>query len=230
MEWLVYLVAVLFSLLGLASLGLVALSLPGTWITLVLALVIELVDGYYMEGEDPTTFGWWLLGVCLVLALIGEALEFAAGAVGTKFGGGTKRGMIGAVIGGIAGAIVLTPLLPIPVVGTLVGALVGTFAGAYFAEKTHPNPPPLPVPAVAGAAAAAEDDVPPAGVDAEGAAPAAADGDDPVPPAGLDPRDPANRSHVKAAVGATVGRLLGTVGKLAVGFVVWITLTVAAFV
>jgi uncharacterized protein YqgC (DUF456 family) len=144
MEWIAITVAVLFTLLGLACLLAVLLSLPGTWILLGLAVIVELADGTYLPGEEPVTFGWLLLGICTGLAVLGEVIETGAGAAGAKLGGATRRGVIGAIVGGIAGAILFTPLIPIPVVGTLLGALIGTFLGAFLGEVTserqrHPN-------------------------------------------------------------------------------------------
>lgn len=175
-----FLVAALFSLLGLGCLVLVALSLPGTWIFLALAVAIELLDGHYMQGASPVTFGWVAIGVCAALAGIGEAIEAAAGAAGVKAGGGSKRGMFGAIVGGLLGAIVLTPIIPIPVVGTLLGALIGTFCGALIAERTRH--------------------------DTEGLG-----------------------HQLKAAGGATVGRLLGTIAKSAIAVCVWVALSLLAF-
>lgn len=184
MEWLLYLVALLFSLLGAGCLVLVVLGLPGTWILLGLATAIELTDGYWLSDAAPTTFGWWLLGACAVVALVGEGLEALTGAAGTKLGGGTRRGMFGAIAGGLLGALVLTPLIPIPVVGTLVGALIGTFVGALLAERSHK-------PEQRGEKVLSDD--------------------------------------LKAATGATVGRLLGTLAKTAIAVTIWIALSVAAF-
>lgn len=136
MEWITYLVATIFCLLGFVCVGSIIVSIPGTWIMIGLALVIELVDSVYLPPERSQTFGWWVLMVCAVLAGVGEVIEMAAGAAGAKKGGGSRRGMIGALIGGIVGALGLTFLLPIPLVGTLIGALVGTFAGAVVGEVT----------------------------------------------------------------------------------------------
>lgn len=140
MDWLLYLVATFFVFSGAVCVLLVAINLPGTWIMLGLAVVIELLDRLYLTTDEPVTFGWRVLGVCLALAIVGEVLEFISGAVGTKVGGGTRRGMTGAIVGGIIGAIVFTPLLPVPLIGTLVGALVGTFAGAMFGEISAEQP------------------------------------------------------------------------------------------
>lgn len=181
MDWILYIVATVFALVGLICLLLVLLSLPGTWIMLALALIIELSDGLYLSGESPTTFGWWVLLMCLAVAGFGELLEFAAGALGAKTGGGTQRGMIGAIVGGIIGAILLTPIVPIPVVGTLVGALVGTFVGAVVGEVSATQNP-MTV-----------------------------------------------RKSIRPAAGATIGRVLGTVGKIGTAIVVWLVLCVSAF-
>lgn len=183
MEWLAYVVAFFFSLLGLGCLLLVVIGLPGTWILIAMAFGVELLDHHYLSAPDggtPETFGWWLLGACVALAAAGEVLEGAAGAAGTKAGGGSTRGMVGAVIGGLVGAIVLTPVIPIPVVGTLIGAMIGTFAGALIAERT-----------------------------------------------GEQPGDVEN--SLKAASGATVGRLFGTLGKVMIASTIWVALTLGAF-
>lgn len=144
MDWILYPVAALFSVLGLACVILVMIGLPGTWIMLALAFVVELVDRFWLSGQaqgSQHTFGWWLLGGSVLLAGIGEVVETLTGAAGTKVGGGSKRGMVGAVIGGILGAILFTPLIPIPLIGTLIGALLGTFAGALLAERSRSDRP-----------------------------------------------------------------------------------------
>jgi len=181
MEWLAYLIAALFVLLGAGCLILIPLGLPGVWIMLGLAGLIEWLDFLYLPEDDRQTFSWWVLGVGLGLATAGEILEFLAGVIGTKSGGGTKRGMWGALIGGILGAFVLTPFLWfIPVVGSLVGALLGTFIGAVVGELS-----------------------------AEGAT---------------------IGGTLKPATGATIARILATIAKVGVAVVIWIALSVSAFV
>jgi len=179
-EMLAILVALLFSILGIGCLVLVVIGLPGTWVLIGLAVGVELLDHYYLEGVDPVTFGWGTIGACAGIALVGEAIEALAGAAGTKAGGGSRRGMVGAIVGGLVGAIVFTPLIPIPIVGTLIGALLGTFAGAVIAERT-----------------------------------------------GDEGRD--TQAALRAAGGATVGRLLGTVTKAVIATTLWVVLCVGAF-
>lgn len=130
--------AVLFALFAVACLAVVILGLPGTWVLLLAAVAVELLDTA-VPGAPAVTFGWGLLAVCGVLAGVGEGIEFAAGAVGARMGGASRRGMVGALVGGIVGAVLLTPLLPVPVLGTLVGAAIGTFVGAWVGESTGPE-------------------------------------------------------------------------------------------
>jgi hypothetical protein len=137
MDWLLYLVAALFVLAGAACLALIVVSLPGTWIMLGLATAVELLDRFYLPPGADATFGWWLLGLAAAMAALGEVIELLAGAAGARGGGASARGMWGALIGGILGVLLLTPvLLFIPVIGSLVGAVLGTFIGAVVGEMS----------------------------------------------------------------------------------------------
>ena len=171
-------IIVLFAMVAAVCVLLALLGLAGTWIMLAIALVIELLDSYWGDGE---TWGWMTLGVCFGLAVVGEIMEMGAGALGVKVGGGSRRGMVGAIIGSIVGGIALTPVIPIPVIGTLIGAVIGTFAGAVIGELTH--------------------------------------------------KDPSTAGDVaKSATGATIGRILGVIGKTGVAAVCWCILVVTPFV
>lgn len=139
MEWMLYVVAVIFCVLGAACVLSIIIGLPGGWIMLGLAMIIQFADRLYLPAHAPPTFGWWMLGACVGLLALGELIELAAGAAGARRGGGGRRGMVGALIGGIAGAVMLTLFLPIPLVGTLIGAVLGTFAGAVVGEVTGEN-------------------------------------------------------------------------------------------
>ncbi len=140
MEWLQYLqylVAFAFFVLGAVCVVLVVIQLPGTWLMLALAAVIEAADRWYLPEGDRQTFGWWVLGAALAVAVIGEIIEFIAGAGGARKGGATSRGMWGALIGGVVGIFVFTPLFFfVPLFGTFFGAVMGTFVGAIIGELT----------------------------------------------------------------------------------------------
>lgn len=133
---------ILFALFGAACLLMVVLGLPGTWLLLAVAAAVELIDAQLAGAAGAVavqTFGWRLLGGCALLGLLGEGLEFVSRAAGARLGGSSRRGMWGALIGGPVGAIALTPVIPIPLLGTLLGALLGTFVGAFVAEATSPE-------------------------------------------------------------------------------------------
>ncbi len=137
MEWLTYLIPVVIFVAGAGCMVLVVFQLPGVWILLAIATLIEFgLDGY-RPAEDPWTFGWHIMVLSAVVALIGEAIEFFAGVAGAKKAGASRRGMVGSLIGGIAGAFVFSGLFFfIPVFGTLCGVILGTFVGAVVGEMT----------------------------------------------------------------------------------------------
>lgn len=134
MSWLYLPVAFIFAIAGLICVLLVAIGLPGVWLMLLFALVIELADGLYLAPERQPTFSWGVLLAALLLAIAGELLEFIASALGAKHGGASRRGMIASVVGAMLGGIAGTVLLPIPVVGSIAGAVAGAAGGAMLGE------------------------------------------------------------------------------------------------
>ena len=125
MAWLYYLI--LFIVL-IAGWLMTIVTLPGLWLMAGALAAFGLITGW------DRYVGWHSVIAMLVLAGIAEVIELGAGAAGSKVGGGRRRGMIGALIGGVVGAICLTGLVPIPVVGTIIGVCLGTFLGAAIAE------------------------------------------------------------------------------------------------
>ena len=84
-------------------------------------------------------FHWWVLIALLVLATLGEIIEFAAGAFGATSAGGSKRGAVLALLGSIGGGVLGVLVgVPIPVIGQIMAALlfacVGAMAGAMLGE------------------------------------------------------------------------------------------------
>ncbi len=144
MAWLTYLMATLFALLALACVGLIPIGLPGLWLMIGFAALAQLVGNIPFTTVPSIHFGWTLLGVCIAIGIAAEAVEAIAGAAGARYGGATRRGMVGAFAGGVIGALFFTGLLPIPIVGTIVGGLVGSFAGVWIGEASaeqqrHPD-------------------------------------------------------------------------------------------
>ena len=130
--------ALLCILFLVISLSLNASGAPGNWIMLGVASFYS----WLMPNESPYGFGIFIILIILMLATIGEILEFFTGAISTKKAGGTKRGVWFSVIGSIIGSLLGVFVgIPIPIIGSLIAALlfsgVGALLGAYYGEKVE---------------------------------------------------------------------------------------------
>lgn len=128
------------SLSLMALVGLVAnvLGLPGNWVVVAMAAgcwwLIPFDQSSYVSGVVVITI--------LLVACLGELLEFAAGALGASRMGGSRRGTALAIVGSIAGALVglfSGVLIPIPILGPVIASLLlgasGAFGGAIIGER-----------------------------------------------------------------------------------------------
>jgi uncharacterized protein YqgC (DUF456 family) len=100
----------------------VVLGLPGTWLILAASV-------FYGWLTDFAIITMQLLLGLIALAVVAELLDFTAGLWGARRYGGTKKAMVGTMIGGILGAVALSPMLF--GFGTIVGAFFGAFVGAF---------------------------------------------------------------------------------------------------
>ncbi len=114
-------------LAAIAGIGMTLVTLPGIWLAIAVAAIWELLLG--------GLYTWETLAVAIGLGVTAELTEFAASAVGASRAGGTRRGAIGSIAGGLIGAVGGTVLIPIPVVGTLAGGAIGAGLGALVAER-----------------------------------------------------------------------------------------------
>ncbi len=134
----IYVWLTLFILLIVVFWSLNFFGLPGNWLIIAVAAV------WIWLGPERFQFSWKLLVLLIVLALIGEAVEFAASVFGTKQMGGSRRGatlsVVGSIIGGILGAILGVPI-PVPIVGILIGSVLfaslGAMIGAMIGEHSQ---------------------------------------------------------------------------------------------
>lgn len=128
MLWL-WAVLLLIVLIVCWSLNLV--GLPGNWINLAAVALYA----WLMPAEQRVDVGWIVFGMLVALAVLGEMLEFLAGAAGATTAGGSRRGaalaLIGAIVGGIVGLFVGLPL-PIPVIGSVLASLLFSAGGALL--------------------------------------------------------------------------------------------------
>lgn len=88
-------------------------GVPLSWVGLLL---------FYLTSVVPMNYTF--LGVTLVVAIVVVVLQYAIPALGSKYFGGSKKGMIGATAGLIVGLFI-----PIP-----FGMIIGAFAGAFIGE------------------------------------------------------------------------------------------------
>jgi uncharacterized protein len=127
--WVYYLwaIALVFAC-GLAWLT-TFVSFPGNWIIVGCSALFA----WLLTDESGRGITWKTVAVLAGLAVLGEIVEFAAGAAGAAKQGASKRGvalaMIGAVVGSVLGIAIGSP---IPILGQAVMALVGGAAGAFF--------------------------------------------------------------------------------------------------
>lgn len=118
----------LFIAAMLVSIFVVPLGLPGTFIMVCLAILLNYVAA--------AGIGWVAIGFSLVLAVVAEVLEWTMSARFARKYGGSKRAGWGAIIGGLIGAFAG---IPVPVIGSMIGAFAGAFLGALVAEWTQPQ-------------------------------------------------------------------------------------------
>jgi uncharacterized protein YqgC (DUF456 family) len=114
---------------NLVWLGLNLFMLPGNWF-----MVISTCLFAWWQAEH-SVFSIYTLVIITVLALLGELIEFMAGAGGAKKAGASWLGSLGAIIGAIVGGLAGTVIIPIPLVGTLIGACLGAGGGTFLFER-----------------------------------------------------------------------------------------------
>lgn len=119
-------------LAALVGIILSILQLPGAWLTIAATAIF---DWHF----DWQRVGWKWLVALVVLATIGEIIEFAASAVMVKRTGASRKAQVGALVGGLVGMVFFTGLVPIPVIGTIAGGMIGCFGGALIGELSIHN-------------------------------------------------------------------------------------------
>ena len=136
MDWL-WLWALLLLIVVVCCWATNIVGLPGNWLNLVAVGIY----GWLMPNSHRADVGWVIIGILLFLALVGELIEFVAGAAGASTAGGSKRGaalgMVGALLGGFVGLFV-GGFIPIPILGSVVVSLffsaLGALLGAMLGE------------------------------------------------------------------------------------------------
>ena len=115
--------------------------LPGNWFMTGTLAIFLLASDY---GRGPT---WIVVGICVLLAGLGELLELAMGSAKAAKKGASRRAMLLSMGLSFVCSIAGTFVLPIPIVGGVVGAILGAalgaFAGAWLGEAWKGTEPSL---------------------------------------------------------------------------------------
>lgn len=128
MEWTQILAAVAVALLAIVGLGLTVITLPGLWLPIGAALLIQ-----WWRPGDELLFDWSTIIACVGMGVLAEVIEFLAGSLGAAKAGSSKRGALAAGVGSLIGALVGAPVGLF--VGAIIGAVAGAGVGAYLAER-----------------------------------------------------------------------------------------------
>ncbi|MEZ6066056.1 MAG: DUF456 domain-containing protein [Planctomycetaceae bacterium] len=138
-DWVYHSSGVVLILLNAACWVATFFMLPGNW----MMAGIMLAAAWLLPESDIRSLGigWWEAASFLLMAAVGELLEFATGAAGAKKAGASRRSVVLSLAGAFAGSLLgasAGSAIPVPLVGTIVGALLGggggAFAGTYFGE------------------------------------------------------------------------------------------------
>jgi hypothetical protein len=109
------------------------IGLPGHW------LIVAATAVYAWLASGGGGVRWAAVAVVTGLAVFGELVELGASAAGVKRVGGSRRGIVLALVGSVIGAMTgLFVGVPIPVIGSVVAALLlaalGALIGAALGE------------------------------------------------------------------------------------------------
>ncbi|MCE1228190.1 MAG: DUF456 domain-containing protein [Firmicutes bacterium] len=106
----------------LASL-LVLVGLIGAWLPVLPGLPLIAAGALLHKLFLPNVLSWWVVILCLLMALVGLGLDFLSALVAGKLAGASRKGAAGAMVGGVVGLFFNLP-----------GLLLGPFLGAFLAE------------------------------------------------------------------------------------------------
>ena len=134
-DWIYYLWAALFVVASACAWLLNLVTLPGNW----LVVLGSALFAWLLPEDAGRGLAWASVFVLLGLAILGEVVEFLAGAAGAAKQGASRRAIALSIVGAIVGSVVGLGIgTPIPILGSFVmavlGGATGAFAGAYLGE------------------------------------------------------------------------------------------------
>lgn len=108
--------AIALLIMAIGCLGSVLPALPSTPLVLIGAIAHKI----YFKSESA---GWFVLTLLVLITAVAQIMDYLATVYGAKRFGATRKGMFGAVVGGIVGLFFNLP-----------GILLGPFIGAVIFE------------------------------------------------------------------------------------------------
>jgi uncharacterized protein YqgC (DUF456 family) len=134
-DWIYHAWAALLVILCTLAWLLSLIALPGNWLIVAAAVLFA----WLFPSDVGHGMRWSTVAAVIGLAVLGEVIEFGAGAAGAAKKGASRRAIalsiVGAMLGSIGGLAIGTP---IPILGSfimaVVGGAIGAFAGAYLGE------------------------------------------------------------------------------------------------
>ena len=121
MDILLFVVSGLFLFIGL--LGCILPVVPGPPLSYIGLLLLQLTS--------PTPFTVRFMLIWAGITVLVTVLDFVIPALGAKKYGGSRYGVLGAMLGLLVGLFVFPPI------GIIIGPVVGAFAGEYLYGKSH---------------------------------------------------------------------------------------------
>lgn len=134
-------IAALLTCAALLAWAVGILGLPGNWLIVCIAGACW----WLAEPDSPLAISTAVLAALIIVALLGELIEFAAGALGVQRLGGSRKStwlaLLGSVIGAIGGFVVGSG---VPVIGNVLasvaGSALGAFVGSIYGERSLGRP------------------------------------------------------------------------------------------
>ena len=116
-------------LLCLGGLLLSALSISGTWLVGIAALIAAALTG-------PEQFpGWPTLIVIFAVCASVDIIDWFAASWGVRRRGGSAAAGWMALLGSLGGMVLGSVVIPVPFIGGLIGMMAGSFSLVYWVEK-----------------------------------------------------------------------------------------------
>lgn len=103
---------------------LVIIGMLGSFLPVLPGVPLSWIGLLLLHLTDPVPVNYLFLGITLVVTLLMIVLQYLIPALGSRYFGGSKRGMVGATVGLIVGIFI-----PIP-----FGIIIGAFGGAFIGE------------------------------------------------------------------------------------------------